>query len=413
MSTFTDLPRDLQILISNYEPKFIVLCEPLDCWNLLLRQNFGLKFTVDVPCEELRKLYINRCLNRKSIFCGSYNTFVRLGSKIVSVGSNLYGQLGRGIVSDCAVLGEIKGMDTDVKGIISGVNHTIIQLSDGKIMSCGNNSSGQSLHRGRRDRTEFEEVNGLHDVKLIACGDYFTYIELCDGRIMVCGSNRFGQLGIGDISTRTELVEIHRFSEQVCEIVCCSNNTFVRLSNGTLFGCGCNGDGQLGLGDRTDRTVFTEIRGVPRNVCEIVCSGYHTIIRLSDGRIMGSGHNGYGQLGCGDRADRTLFEEIRGIRVTEIACGNFFTYIRTIDGRIMSCGDNLFGQCGHGDNISRRVFEEISGIPRNVAEISCKCDHVFVRLTDGRIMACGHNGHGELGTGDINNRFIFEEINLK
>ena len=60
MNFFYDLPKELEFLISNYEPKFILLCESLYSWHLLLGQNFGLEFSTLVPVRELRSLYIEK-----------------------------------------------------------------------------------------------------------------------------------------------------------------------------------------------------------------------------------------------------------------------------------------------------------------------------------------------------------------
>ena len=59
MSFITDLPKDLQILISNYEPKFILVCDNTN-WHFLIRQNFGLEFQEKIPSEELQVLYIEK-----------------------------------------------------------------------------------------------------------------------------------------------------------------------------------------------------------------------------------------------------------------------------------------------------------------------------------------------------------------
>ena len=60
MSFTDDLPKELQILISGYEPKFIILCGCSD-WHFIIRKNFRLEFAASVSPFELQQLYIKKC----------------------------------------------------------------------------------------------------------------------------------------------------------------------------------------------------------------------------------------------------------------------------------------------------------------------------------------------------------------
>ena len=47
-----------------------------------------------------------------------------------------------------------------------------------------------------------------------------------------------------------------------------------------MFACGYNGEGQLGLGDTTDRNTFTAVPALPdgKVAKQVVAGGHHTII---------------------------------------------------------------------------------------------------------------------------------------
>ena len=460
MSNFTELPSDLQILISNYEPQFIILCEPSN-WHLLIKQNFGLVFSTSISSAELCEFYREKCRRQKYIYggvfytvirsregvimscgtnvhgqlgcgnfsdrsifewvrenvseiiCGGYHIIIRLyNGRIMGCGCNKYGQLGLGDRKNRTVFEEIRGLPHDIFRIICGRNYTMIQLRDGKIMACGNNLDGQLGFGDTRDRTLFEEVGGLGlNISEITPGDENTFIRFADGNIMSCGWNKYGQLGHGDNINRTMFEKIQGLPKNIAHVYTTGLSTFIRLTSGKILSCGHNMYGQCGHGDRRDRAIFEEIDDIPRNILEITGSKCSTFIRLADGQILGCGMNKCGELGVGDKIRRTSFENVKlSQNVVEIIPHFSCTFIRLADGKIMSCGYNRYGQLGHGDKIEKCVFEEIRGLPAAVDEIVIGHNHTFIRLFDGRIMSCGQNGRGRLGHGDTIDRTVFEEI---
>ena len=90
------------------------------------------------------------------------------------------------------------------------------------------------------------------------------------------------------------------------------------LIDGTVMGCGHNGNGQLGLGDTNDRNIPTVIPNL-NNVKQISCGGHHTIFLLNDGTVKACGYNSSGQLGLGDTTDRNIptvipnLENVKGL----------------------------------------------------------------------------------------------------
>ncbi|AYV82694.1 MAG: chromosome condensation regulator [Hyperionvirus sp.] len=236
----------------------------------------------------------------------------------------------------------------------------------------------------------------------IACGEYSTIVRLDDGRLMTCG-----RLGLGDYSNRCVLSEIKGVPKNIAEVVCSYNHVIIMLTDGTLMGCGENTYGQLGLGDNNNRILFCEIKGVGKNIAKVCCGYYATMIMLTDGTLLSCGFNGYGYLGLGDRRDRNLFEEVPGIpkNIVDVVCGIAHTIILLTDGTLMVCGSNSHGQLGMGDSLARKRFEVISGIPKNIAEVICADCHSIIRLTNGTLMSCGFNKNGQIGFGDKKNRF--------
>ena len=89
-----------------------------------------------------------------------------------------------------------------------------------------------------------------------------------------------------------------------------SYHSLILKNDGTLWGTGYNKNGQLGLGDTTDRTTFTQVTTNANDIKSIYCGENHTLILKNDGTLWGCGLNTSGQLGLGDGNNRTTFTQI-------------------------------------------------------------------------------------------------------
>ena len=87
-----------------------------------------------------------------------------------------------------------------------------------------------------------------------------------------------------------------------------SNHMFILKKDGTVYGAGSNNNGQLGLGNTTDRNTFTKVN--IDNVKSVSCGYYHTLILKKDGTLYGTGYNKFGQLGLGDNTNTRTFDKV-------------------------------------------------------------------------------------------------------
>ena len=99
---------------------------------------------------------------------------------------------------------------------------------------------------------------------------------------------------------------------------------FVALKgNGTVWSWGLNGNGQLGVGDTTNRTEPTEVKAEIEedgevkeeeitDAVDIAVGYYHTLILRKDGTVWSAGYNHRGQLGDGTTTSTTLFHKVKG-----------------------------------------------------------------------------------------------------
>jgi alpha-tubulin suppressor-like RCC1 family protein len=75
-------------------------------------------------------------------------------------------------------------------------------------------------------------------------------------------------------------------------------------TDGTLWAWGDNGNGQLGLGNTTNRSSPVQV-GAGTTWARVLCGSGHTIAVKTDGTLWAWGNNSNGQLGLGDTTNRS------------------------------------------------------------------------------------------------------------
>ena len=83
------------------------------------------------------------------------------------------------------------------------------------------------------------------------------------------------------------------------------NHTAVVSAMGTLYMCGDNSRGQLGLGPRSDMQVsrLTEVSDVTESVRQVSCGYKHTLVLTNGRRVFGMGDNRKHEMGLGESND--------------------------------------------------------------------------------------------------------------
>jgi hypothetical protein len=135
------------------------------------------------------------------------------------------------------------------------------------------------------------------------------YALFDNGNLWMWGWNGQGQLGVGDttnrfipVRTTTNVVKFYTHPSQDSRDDD-NSHYFVLKTDGKVYGTGYNGFGQLGLGNTTQQNSWVEITAIGTNPMGVWPLGAYTgatIVQKSDGNIFVCGYNGYGQLGLGN-----------------------------------------------------------------------------------------------------------------
>ena len=244
-------------------------------------------------------------------------------------------------------------------------------------------------------RTTFTEItNNVDDIKSVCCGSEYTFILKNDGTLWGCGRNDLGQLGLGNTNNRTTFTQVT--TNDVKSVYCGDVHTFILKNDGTLWGCGHNQLGNLGLGDNTNRTTFTQVTTNADNVKSVYCGANYTIILKNDGTLWSTGYNNAGQLGLGDGSNRTTFTQITTNvdDIKEIYCGFYHILMLKNNDTLWSCGWNQYGQLGLGDTTNRNIFTQITTNANNIKQVYCGLNYTLILENDGTLWGCGANGYG-------------------
>jgi alpha-tubulin suppressor-like RCC1 family protein len=335
---------------------------------------------------------------------GGYHTlFTKSDGSLWSMGYNYYGQLGIGFAPiQTNVPQQI--LSSGVGVVAAGDYHSLFQKG-GTLWAMGRNDLGQ-LGDGTTNNHYFPEQvfasPARYTVAPIACGSSSSYFQdyavlSGGGAFWAMGWNAFGQLGDGTINStnRPEEILVAIAGHPVVVVAGGGYHCLYTAPNGSLWGMGYNGNGQLGTGDNTNRHSPVEI--VAGNVTAVAAGLSHSLFTKSDGSLWAMGVNNYGQLGDNTTVERNTPEQVQFNGVIAVAAGSFHSLFIKSDGSLWGMGLNGAGQLGTGDNTDRHLPALI--VASNVVAVAAGAYHSLFIKSDGSLWGMGFNGDGQLGDG--------------
>ena len=324
-----------------------------------------------------------------------------------------------------------------------GYRSGVVALADGSLRCWGNGSHSQ-LGQGSADQHIRKSPRLVHRVwraggikKIIAEG-YNKWVLMDTGWLFVWGRNNHGELGQGSTAAvpLAQEISIPSGSGTVVDIAAGSSNTadgyhlLILTSTGKIFSTGNNQAGQIGDGTTTSRSSIVEV-GSGTTWAKIFAfgsgaRGFSAAI-TTGGDLYVWGWNGTGNLGLGDTTNRsspTLNNLFGGADVDSMSAteGHQFntpgvngahSAFLLVDGRVYTAGDNRNGQLGTGNLTQYTVPQEITSLGSDNIQVLAAggSPHgvTYVRKSNPThgVYATGWNGYGGLGVGDTTSRNVF------
>jgi alpha-tubulin suppressor-like RCC1 family protein len=188
-----------------------------------------------------------------------------------------------------------------------------------------------------------------------------------------------------------------------------------------IFACGYNVEGQLGLGDTTSRSSWTQVNyfNSISDVIDIKSKGYWyngttayhfswTAVLTASGDVYTAGNNYHGQLGDGTITQRTTFAKVVLTKpVKAIHNARCTVYVHFTDNNYARWGENGAGQLHDGTAVQKNspvygtiTVSKIFLNQRSGAYADYMC--LYMLGTDNILYTCGDGYNGQLGYGGLN-----------
>ena len=226
----------------------------------------------------------------------NHTMFLKDDRTLWGTGNNGYGQLGDGTTT--AKASPLKVAD-GVISVAAGDYHTMFIKADGTLWGAGYKGNGRLGDGTNTDKASPVKISD--GVISVAAGTAHTMFIKSDGTLWAVGVNRDGQLGDGTTVDKSSPVKV---AGMVASVAAGYNHTMFIKDDGTLWGTGNNGYGQLGDGTSSIYQLWLNKEVLPvevaRSVSCVSAGVYCTLLIKTDGTLWGMGSNGRGELGLGD-----------------------------------------------------------------------------------------------------------------
>jgi alpha-tubulin suppressor-like RCC1 family protein len=288
-------------------------------------------------------------------------------------------------------------------------------FKEGELLAWGRNHLGQLGLNDTTDRiTPVPVFGGGNNWRFLSSGGNYNSAIKTDGTLWGWGTNGSGQLGVGDTTTRLTPVQIFGGGNNWTYSDSGSDRTFASKTDGTLWSWGNNNVGQLGI-NTSGGSISTPVTTFAGGTNWILSSSFRQSLTSSviktDGTLWVWGGNSVGQLGIGDTIGRftPVTTALGGNDWKGVGGGSGHIVAVKTNGTLWSWGLNDNGQLGIGDT-SNRILPTQVGVSTDWNRVYTTAFSSFAIKTNGTLWCWGLNDNGQLGIGDTIGRFTPVEI---
>ena len=220
--------------------------------------------------------------------------------------------------------------------VAAGLIHSLVLMPEGDVYQFGNSGDGRPIR-------EPAIISGLPPITSVAAGSQFSLFVDHDGNVWGMGNSPEGELGF--VGRCAEPQQIKFQGDVRIKMAAASRNYYSVFldEHGSVWTCGYNVYGQLGLGHSNNVATPSKIENIPK-MSSISAGHYHTLLLDENGEVWTCGYNAYGQLGRPTDMQQMCSENAvkmpSPVKFKVLSAGNYHSMFLDVEGRVWGCGHN-------------------------------------------------------------------------
>ena len=280
---------------------------------------------------------------------------------------------------------------------------------DGGLWACGYNNDGQLGNNTTIYYSSPIQIGSLTNWKQVASGNHNAYGQTfqfsmgiqTNGTLWTWGYGPSGQFGTG-LSSGYYSSPIQVGSLNSWRQISTKGGFWLALKNdSTVWGCGINYGGQLGNGTTGTQYSSPIQVGSSANWKAVAAGSQSTLLLSNNGSLWGCGYNTYGTLGLGTTVGASSPVQIGSLTTWNyVSVGNLHTAAIKTDGTLWMWGYNVEGELAQNNTTGTSSPVQV-GTQTNWKQVACGNSHVLAIKTDGTLWSWGLNTSGQLGNGSV------------
>lgn len=242
--------------------------------------------------------------------------------------------------------------------------------------------------------------------KQVACGVSNLSAIKTDGTLWLCGDNSQGQIGDNTVTKRSSPVQTVAFGTNWKQVAAIGYLTAAVKTDGTLWCWGQNSYGQIGNNTIVPRSSPVQTVAFGKNWKQVATWGFGTACIKTDGTLWLWGQGTSGELG-----DNTVTKKSSPIQTIafgsnwkQVSLGGSFASAVKLDGTLWCWGSNTDGRLGDNTVTGRSSPVQTVTFATNWKQVACGDTFAVAIKTDGTLWGWGKNDSGQLGDNTTTSR---------
>lgn len=353
-------------------------------------------------------------LNDATVKCWGYNPDGRLGIGNTSNTSTPTAvNLGSGKTAKKIIMSNSYGQNKSMSCAI---------LNDNTLKCWGYNQDyrlGDGTNTSKTTPVEISVGSGLtvKDVQFLhnaTNSDKYSTCSILSNDTLKCwGHNDFGKLGVGDTTLRSTPTLVDLGSGKTVKSIYnnIANSMCAILNDDTLKCWGLNNFNQIGDGSTTTRLSPTLVNlGSGKLAKKMFVYANTNFVLLTDNTLVAWGNNYRGQLGINSATSQITVPTtvVLSKYVKDVALRtDYQACLLYTDNTVGCAGDNIYGSVGNnGGSSLYYTFQSVDlGSGKTAVELYNDLYSNCALLNDSTVKCWGYNNKGQLGMGDLVNKF--------